>query len=81
MGSGQESYNIRDNHLAETLKRLLDFHSPEAKAIIGEHNTHMPDARYTDMVRDGLVNVGKLARNAYGDQNAFIVGFGSCRVR
>ncbi|WP_146900985.1 erythromycin esterase family protein [Adhaeribacter aerolatus] len=77
MASGQESWNIRDNHMAETLKRLLDFHGPDAKAIIWEHNTHVGDARYTDMAREGLINVGQLARKEYGAENVFIVGFGS----
>jgi erythromycin esterase-like protein len=35
------------------------------------------DARYTDMARSGEVNVGQLARKAYGEENVFIVGFGS----
>ncbi|MDB5262550.1 MAG: protein-L-isoaspartate O-methyltransferase [Adhaeribacter sp.] len=77
MGTGQESWNIRDNHMAETLKRLLDFHGPEARAIVWEHNTHVGDARYTDMAGTGLVNVGQLARKEYGAENVFIVGFGS----
>jgi erythromycin esterase-like protein len=72
-----ESWNIRDHHMAETLKRLLDLHGTNSKAIIWEHNTHVGDARFTDMAREGLVNVGQLARKQYGDENVFIVGFGS----
>ena len=75
--SGSESWNIRDNHMAETLKRLLEFHGPESKAIIWEHNTHVGDARYTDMAREGMVNVGQLVRKEYGEDNVFIVGFGT----
>ncbi|WP_084523904.1 erythromycin esterase family protein [Adhaeribacter aquaticus] len=75
--SSSGSWNIRDNHMAQTLKRLLDFHGPDSKAIIWEHNTHVGDARYTDMVNSGEVNVGQLVRKEYGEENVFIVGFGS----
>ncbi|WP_205502265.1 erythromycin esterase family protein [Rufibacter psychrotolerans] len=77
--SNTESWNIRDHHMAQTLKRLLDFHGPDAKAIVWEHNTHVGDARYTDMASQGEVNVGQLARKEYGEENVFIVGFGSHR--
>ncbi len=77
VSSNTESWNIRDHHMAQTLKRLLDFHGPEAKAIVWEHNTHVGDARYTDMASSGEVNVGQLVRKEYGEENVFIVGFGS----
>ncbi|HEX8426983.1 erythromycin esterase family protein [Hymenobacter sp.] len=74
---GSASWNVRDNHMMETLTRLLDLHGPDSKAIIWEHNTHVGDARYTDMRREDMVNVGQLARDAYGRENVFIAGFGS----
>jgi erythromycin esterase-like protein len=77
VSSNAESWNIRDRHMAQTLKRLLDLHGPTSKAIIWEHNTHVGDARYTDMARGGMVNVGQLARKEYGEENVYIVGFGS----
>lgn len=77
VSSSKDSWNIRDRHMTETLKRLLSFHGPDAKAIIWEHNTHVGDARYTDMAGDGMVNVGQLVRKEYGKDNVFIVGFGS----
>ncbi|WP_207434872.1 erythromycin esterase family protein [Sabulibacter ruber] len=79
VSSNTDSWNIRDNHMAQTLKRLLDFHGPTSKAIIWEHNTHVGDARYTDMASTGEVNVGQLVRKEYGEENVFIVGFGSHR--
>ncbi|HEX2535319.1 MAG TPA: erythromycin esterase family protein, partial [Chitinophagaceae bacterium] len=72
-----ESWNIRDRHMAQTLRRLLDLHGPGSKAIVWEHNTHVGDARFTDMSRGGMTNVGELARKEYGAGNVFIVGFGS----
>ncbi|TGE09349.1 erythromycin esterase family protein [Hymenobacter fodinae] len=74
---GSASWNVRDRHMMETLTRLLDLHGPDSKAIIWEHNTHIGDARYTDMRDDNMVNVGQLARETYGRENVFAVGFGS----
>jgi erythromycin esterase len=71
-----QTWNIRDRHMMDTLNRVLDFHGKEAKAIVWEHNTHVGDARYTDMADDGLFNLGQLAREQYASR-AFIVGFGS----
>ncbi|QBO59336.1 hypothetical protein NBC122_02532 [Chryseobacterium salivictor] len=74
---GPESWNIRDRHMMDTLNRLMKFHGSHAKGIIWEHNTHIGDARATDMTADGMVNVGQLVREQHGDNNAFAVGFGS----
>ncbi|MBC6991814.1 erythromycin esterase family protein [Hymenobacter sp. BT491] len=74
---GSASWNVRDRHMMETLTRLLDLHGPDSKALVWEHNTHIGDARYTDMAREGMINVGQLAREAYGPDNVFAVGFGS----
>lgn len=71
------SWNIRDQHMQQTLERLLERHGPGSKIIVWAHNTHVGDARYTDMVAGGMVNLGQLARERYGDQNVYIVGFGS----
>jgi erythromycin esterase-like protein len=76
---GPDSWNVRDRHMAETLERLLQHHGPGAKAIVWEHNTHIGDARYTDMADDGMVNVGQLARDRFGAERAVLVGFGSHR--
>ena len=78
---GPESWNVRDRHMAETLDRLLKHHGPKAKAIVWEHNTHIGDARFTDMAGDGMVNVGQLARERYGDGDVVLIGFGSHRGR
>lgn len=77
VSSSSESWNIRDNHMMETLRRLVDFHGKGSKAVIWEHNTHVGDARYTDMAAGGMVNVGQLARQEWGEDQVYIVGFGS----
>jgi erythromycin esterase len=73
------SWNVRDGHMVETLNRLIDFHGDDCKAIIWEHNTHIGDARYTDMAADGMVNVGQLVRQQHGAEGVVLVGFGSYR--
>jgi len=77
LGGGSKSWNIRDSHMMETLDRLLNFHGKNAKAIVWAHNTHIGDARATDMRLEGLHNLGEYARKAYGNENVFLIGFGS----
>jgi erythromycin esterase len=74
---GVSSWNVRDTHMMETLDRLLELHGPNAKAIVWEHNTHIGDAKYTDMADDGMFNIGQLARERYGREQVKLVGFGS----
>ena len=74
---GPESWNVRDRHMAETLDRLMRFHGPESKAVVWEHNTHIGDARATDMAGAGMVNVGQLVRESHAREGVFLVGFGS----
>jgi erythromycin esterase len=84
---GPESWNVRDTHMADTLDRLLAHHERlrrdgsvarrRAKAIVWEHNTHVGDARFTDMTDAGMVNVGQLVRQEYGERDTVLVGFAS----
>ncbi|MDP8952359.1 MAG: erythromycin esterase family protein [Actinomycetota bacterium] len=73
------SWNVRDRHMAETLERLMRYHGPEARAIVWEHNTHIGDARATDMADASMVNVGQLVREQRGAGDVVLVGFGSHR--
>lgn len=73
------SWNVRDLHMMETLDRLADFHGPDAKAIVWAHNTHVGDARYTDMAHAGMLNIGQLAREQLRSEGVVLVGFGSHR--
>ncbi len=74
---GAESWNLRDRHMADTLDRLMRHHGPDAKAIVWEHNTHIGDARYTDMAGAGMFNAGQLVRQEHGGDGVVLVGFGS----
>jgi erythromycin esterase len=71
------SWNVRDLHMMETLDRLVDFHGPDTKAIVWAHNTHIGDARYTDMAGAGMLNIGQVAREQLRQQGVVLVGFGS----
>ena len=74
---GPSSWNVRDTHMVETLERLMAHHDPGARAIVWEHNTHIGDARYTDMSRHGMVNVGQLVRDRHDHEGVVLVGFGT----
>jgi erythromycin esterase len=74
---GPHSWNLRDRHMAETLERLLKYHGEKSKVIVWEHNTHIGDARATDMVDEGMYNIGELARMQHHDKGVVLVGFGS----
>jgi erythromycin esterase len=81
---GPTSWNVRDHHMVDTLDRLMRHHGNRAKAIVWEHNTHVGDARFTDMRRAGLVNVGQLVREGHGERaterdGVMLVGFGTHR--
>jgi erythromycin esterase len=71
------SWNVRDRHMMETLNRLMDLHGPQAKGIVWAHNTHVGDARYTDMSRGGMFNIGQLAREQHREDGVVLAGFGT----
>jgi erythromycin esterase-like protein len=73
------SWNLRDSHMVDTLNRLTAHHRSDCKAIVWEHNTHIGDARFTDMAEDGMFNVGQLVREQHSDQGVVLVGFSSYR--
>jgi protein-L-isoaspartate(D-aspartate) O-methyltransferase len=73
---GVASWNLRDEHMFDTLGSLLRFHGPDAKAVLWEHNSHLGDAAATEMGVRGELNVGHLCRQHFGDA-AYLVGFGT----
>ncbi|MBP3963881.1 erythromycin esterase family protein [Paenibacillus lignilyticus] len=74
---GPDSWNIRDRHMVEALNRVMQFYGPSAKAIVWEHNTHIGDARATDMEADHMVNVGQLLREQSEEIEVYAIGFGT----
>jgi len=74
---GAESWNLRDSHMAETLEHLLEARGPGAKAVVWAHNSHIGDARATEMgAARGEHNIGQLAREKWGEAVA-LIGFGT----
>jgi len=71
-----QSWNLRDTHMFDSLKHLLDFHGKNSKAIIWAHNSHLGNAAATDMGARGEINVGYLCRQHFKEQ-AYLVGFGT----
>ena len=72
-----ESWNQRDQHMFKTLQNILAQPGPNRKAVVWAHNSHIGDARFTDMGQArGELNIGQLCRQAYGAE-ACLVGFGT----
>jgi erythromycin esterase-like protein len=71
-----QSWNLRDAHMTETLVALLGHYGQggNAKAVVWAHNSHLGDARATDMARRGEWNVGQLTRELFGER-VYSIGF------
>ena len=71
------SWNLRDRHMADTLDALVrhfDQKGQETRVVVWEHNSHIGDARATQMGEGGEWNVGQLARERFGEE-ACLIGF------
>ena len=75
----RSSWNVRDHHMADTMQRIADHLGPSSKGLVWEHNTHVGDARATDMSRDGMVNVGQLVRERHLLDGVVLVGLAAHR--
>lgn len=73
-----ESWNLRDRHMAETLDELLghlERAAEPARAVVWEHNSHVGDARATELFdRSGELSLGQLVRERHPEE-ALLVGF------
>lgn len=73
------SWNLRDSHMTETLAALAahqENQGQSAKIVVWAHNSHLGDARATDMSRGrGEWNVGQLVREKYGKADVRLIGF------
>ena len=71
------SWNLRDQHMADTLnalRRFLETQGPRSKVVVWAHNSHLGDARATEMGASGELNLGQLVREQFGHE-AVLVGF------
>ena len=70
------SWNLRDQHMFDTLRMLLENYGPSARGVVWAHNSHLGDASATAMSERGEHNVGQLTRAAFGDA-VRLIGFGT----
>jgi erythromycin esterase-like protein/predicted phosphoribosyltransferase len=74
---GIESWNLRDTHMAQTLDELvghLERRRGPTRVVVWEHNSHLGDARGTELGAAGELNVGQLVRERFG-RRTLLVGF------
>lgn len=71
-----ESWNLRDRHMFDTLQAIIAQRGVGTKAVVWAHNSHVGNAAATAMGWQGQFNIGELARIAYGE-DAVLVGFGT----
>lgn len=72
----RSSWNLRDTYMFETLEALLAHHGEGSRGVVWAHNSHIGDARATEMSRRGELNIGQLCRERFGDA-AYLIGFGT----
>ena len=72
------SWNLRDDHMFETLLNVMKFHGNGARAVVWAHNSHIGDARATEMSRRGERNLGELCARGF-DRESYRIGMGTDR--
>jgi erythromycin esterase-like protein len=81
LGDAAASWNLRDRHMADTLDQLmahLDRRGAPSRVVVWEHNSHIGDARATEMAGRGELNIGQLMRERHG-RGVALVGFTTSR--
>ncbi|KDE97782.1 hypothetical protein Y900_002235 [Mycolicibacterium aromaticivorans JS19b1 = JCM 16368] len=77
-GSRVSSWNLRDQHMFQTLRALRAHlhqrNGEPARIVVWAHNSHVGDARATEVGADGQLTLGQLVREGYGEQ-ALLIGF------
>lgn len=76
-GAPRSSWNLRDRHMAETLRALIEYLDrslARAKVVVWAHNSHVGDAGATEMAAIGEWNLGELVRDQVGP-DAVLIGF------
>jgi erythromycin esterase-like protein len=77
--SRDESWNVRDSHMADTLDALREHiashKGSRAKIVVWAHNSHIGDARATESGERGRLNLGQLVREHYEPEETFLLGF------
>ncbi len=78
----QNSWNLRDKHMFETLEDLREHLSNrlgrEARIVVWAHNSHIGNAGATEMRDRGEFNIGQLMKEYYLEES-LLIGFSTCR--
>ncbi len=72
----RDSWNLRDTHMFEVLRAVLDHRGEGSRAVVWAHNSHVGNAAATEMGVRGEINVGQLVKETYGEQS-YSIGFGT----
>ena len=72
------TWNIRDQHMVDTIQNIIahleNTYNIPAKIIVWAHNSHVGDARATEMSVQQEVNLGQLVRERFST-SCFSLGF------
>lgn len=74
--ANNDSWNQRDQNMFDTLQAILKFRGETSKAVVWAHNSHIGDARATEMSSHGDFNLGQRVRETFGS-DAYLIGFGT----
>ncbi len=74
-GTQADSWNLRAGHMHEAFLRIAERYGENSRGIVWAHNTHVGDARHTNMQQRGEFNIGQLLRESEGEDRVFILGF------
>ena len=74
--ANNDSWNQRDQNMFETLQAVLNYRGQTSKAVVWAHNSHIGDARATEVSAHGEFNLGQRVRETFGD-DAYLIGFGT----
>jgi len=77
---GSKAWNVRSEHMLDTLRILMAHHGPDARGVVWAHNAHAGDASATSMGRKGRTSLGELARDEL-DRRAYLLGMVTDRGR
>lgn len=75
VGGGADSWNSRAGFFFQAVHGLLEAYGADSRGVFWAHNTHVGDARATDMAQRGEVNIGQQARQRLGDEAVFVIGY------
>jgi erythromycin esterase-like protein/predicted phosphoribosyltransferase len=77
-GGRVSSWNLRDLHMVDTLDALSGHLARQrggpAKVVVWAHNSHLGDARATEVAAQGELNVGQLVRERHAG-DCRLIGF------